>query len=74
MASFKCADLGRSCAYEFKGAKDANGAMSLAATDAKSSQGISNAPPDLVPKLQKAIKGLSRSVASGPRTHRGPRG
>ena len=56
MASFKCADIGMNCGFEVKGSKDANEIMAIAAAHAKSSHGISNPPPDLVAKLQKAIK------------------
>ncbi len=56
MASFKCADIGMACGFEVKGAKDAGEVMAIAAAHAKSSHGISSPPPDLVTKLQKAIK------------------
>ena len=56
MASFKCADIGMNCGFEVKGSKDANEIMAIAAAHARSSHGISNPPPDLVAKLQKAIK------------------
>jgi predicted small metal-binding protein len=56
MSSFKCADLGMSCGFEVKGAKDANEVMAIAAAHAKSSHGISSPPPDLVGKIQKAIR------------------
>lgn len=56
MSTFKCADLGMSCGFEVKGAKDANEAMAIAAIHAKSSHGIANPPADLVAKIQKAIK------------------
>ena len=56
MASFKCADLGMSCGFQVTGAKDAQEVMAIAATHAKSSHGIANPPPDLVAKLQHAIK------------------
>ncbi len=56
MSSFKCADIGMSCGFEVKGAKDASEIMTIAAAHAKSSHGIANPPPDLVAKLQAAIK------------------
>ena len=56
MASFKCVDIGMSCAFEVKGAKDANEVMEIAAAHAKNSHGISSPPPELVAKLKKAIK------------------
>ena len=56
MASFKCADLGMSCGFEVKGAKDASEVMTIAAAHAKSSHGIENPPADLVEKIKHAIK------------------
>ena len=56
MSSFKCADIGMSCGFEVKGAKDANEIMAIAAAHAKSSHGIASPQPDLVAKLQKAIR------------------
>lgn len=56
MSSFKCADLGMSCGFEVKGAKDTNEVMAIAATHAKSSHGIASPPADLVAKIQKAIR------------------
>ena len=56
MSSFKCADLGMNCGFEVKGAKDANEVMAIAATHAKSTHGIASPPPDLVAKIQRAIK------------------
>jgi predicted small metal-binding protein len=56
MPSFRCADVGMNCGFEVKGAKDNNEIMAIAAAHAKSSHGIANPPPDLVAKLQKAIR------------------
>jgi predicted small metal-binding protein len=56
MASFKCADLGMACAFEVKGAKNADEVMGIAAVHAKSAHGISSPPPDLVAKIKQAIK------------------
>ena len=56
MTSFKCADLGMNCGFEVKGAKDSTEMMSIAAMHAKSSHGISNPPPELVSKIQHAIR------------------
>ena len=56
MASFRCADIGMSCGFEVKGAKDANEVMEIAAAHAKNSHGIASPPPDLVAKLKRAIK------------------
>jgi predicted small metal-binding protein len=56
MASFKCADMGMSCGFEVKGAKDVNEVLSIAAAHAKSSHGISNPPADLVEKIRKATR------------------
>ncbi len=56
MASFKCADLGMSCGFEVKGAKDADEVMAIAAAHARSSHGIASPPPDLVEKIRQAIR------------------
>lgn len=56
MTSFKCADLGMACGFEVKGAKDHAEVMAIAATHAKSSHGIASPPPDLVAKIEHAIK------------------
>ena len=56
MASFKCSDLGMSCGFEVKGAKDANEVMAIAATHAKLTHNIASPPPELVSKIQQAIK------------------
>jgi predicted small metal-binding protein len=56
MSSFKCGDIGMACAFEVKGAKNADEVMAIAAVHAKSSHGISSPPPDLVAKLKQAIR------------------
>ena len=56
MASFKCVDIGMRCDFEVKGAKDTSEVMQIAAIHAKSAHGIATPPPDLVAKLQKAIR------------------
>ncbi len=56
MSSFRCADLGMSCGFEVKGAKDTNEVLVIAAEHAKSSHGINPPTPDLVDKIKRAIK------------------
>ncbi|HTT73176.1 MAG TPA: DUF1059 domain-containing protein [Thermoplasmata archaeon] len=56
MSSFKCADLGMSCGFEVRGAKDTNEVLAIAAAHAKSTHGIASPTPDLVDKIRHAVK------------------
>jgi predicted small metal-binding protein len=56
MSSFACKDLGMNCGFEIRGAKSKDEVMPLAAVHAKVVHGITATPPDLVSKVQAAIK------------------
>ncbi len=55
MASFRCADLGMTCAFEIKNGTHKDEVMQMAAIHAKNAHGMATISPDMAAKVSAAI-------------------